>query len=367
LVIPAFGKYTLSGLESRTSRPSNSKVSLLMSQEYEPPVLVAPDSFKGTFRATEVAAAIGRGLEAAGLRPDLCPVADGGEGTLEALLTALGGETAGAAAHDPLGRPLTGGFALIEDGGTALVETAEASGLGRVAEAERDAWAASTYGTGELIAAAARTAAVVLVGVGGSATTDGGAGALEAIADAGGLGGAQLVVLCDVRTPWERCAEVFAPQKGADDELVARLAERLDALATTLPRDPRGVPMTGAAGGLAGGLWAVHGAVLEAGAPWVLDALDFNDRMRAARFVVTGEGRLDEQTLQGKVVGEIGTRTRQAGVPLHAVVGANALDRFGLRIIDLQMVEEATTLDEIEAAALRIGEQVLSDSGSPPV
>src|SRR3954452_19083549 len=181
----------------------------------ERPVLVAPDSFKGTFSAAKVAGAIGRGLERAGLMPpDLCPVADGGEGTLDALLTQLGGEYLAAEASDPLGRPVRAGFALVEDGGTAIVETAAASGLGLVAEEERDAWAASTRGTGELICAAVDAGAeVVLVAVGGSATTDGGAGALEAIEEHGGLRGARLVVLCDVRTPWERAPKVFAPQK----------------------------------------------------------------------------------------------------------------------------------------------------------
>src|SRR3954451_20914212 len=118
-----------------------------MSAIRERPVLVAPDSFKGTFRASQVAAAIGRGLERAGLMPpDLCPVADGGEGTLEVLLTALGGETAAAEVQDPLGGPVRAGFGLIEDGATAVVETAAAIGLHLVGEAERDAWAASTYG-----------------------------------------------------------------------------------------------------------------------------------------------------------------------------------------------------------------------------
>jgi glycerate 2-kinase len=323
----------------------------------ERPVLVAPDSFKGTLRAAEVAGAIGRGLERAGLMPpDLCPLADGGEGTMEALLLALGGETVAADVHDPLGRPLRAAFGLVEDGGTAVVEMASASGLGLVAEAERDAWAASTYGTGELICAAVDAgAAVVLVGVGGSATTDGGAGALEAIEEHGGLGGTRIVVLCDVRTPFERAPAVFGPQKGADAAMVARLERRLDELAERLPRDPRGVPMTGAAGGLSGGLWAAHGALLEPGAPWVLDALDFDARMRAARAVVTGEGKLDEQTLEGKLVGEIGTRTRQAGVPLHAIVGTDALDPFGKRIIDLQVVQVATNLAEIEAAGEKLG------------
>src|SRR5262245_41333257 len=163
-------------------------------------ILVAPDSFKGTFAAPAVAAAIGRGLERAGYPPpDLCPVADGGEGTMAALLTTLGGTTAGAEVSDPLGRPVRAGVALIEDGGTASVEGAEASGLGRVREAERDAEAASSRGTGELIVAAVEAGAqVVLVAAGGSATTDGGLGAVEAIADAGGLNGTRLVVLCDV-------------------------------------------------------------------------------------------------------------------------------------------------------------------------
>ena len=113
--------------------------------------------------------------------------------------------------------------------------------------------------------------------------------------------------------------------------------------------------MTGGAGGLSGGLWAACGATLEPGAPWVLDALDFDERMRASRAVVTGEGKLDEQTLQGKLVGEIGTRTRQAGVPLHAIVGRDALDAFGKRIIDLQLVQEATTIAELEAAGETLG------------
>ena len=116
--------------------------------------------------------------------------------------------------------------------------------------------------------------------------------------------------------------------------------------------------MTGGAGGLSGGLWAAHNATLEPGANFVLDALDFDFRMRASRAVVTGEGKLDEQTLQGKLVGEIGTRTRQAGVPLHAIVGTDALDGFGKRMIDLQVVTAATTLEEIEAAGEDLGRRL---------
>jgi glycerate kinase len=317
------------------------------------PVLVAPDGFKGTFRATEVAAAIGRGLEAAGLRPpDLCPVADGGHGTMEVLLTALGGETASAQVHDPLGRELEAAFALVEDGGTAVVEMARASGLALVAEDERDAEAASTAGTGELIVAAVEAGAeVVLVACGGSATTDGGVGAIEAIEDAGGLGGARIICLCDVRVPFERAAIVFGPQKGADAATVKRLTKRLEKIALELPRDPRGEPMTGCAGGLSGGLWAQYGAALEPGAAFVLRALDFDTRMRAARAVIVGEGRIDDQSLQGKIAGEIATRARQAGVPCFAIVGKSELDAFDARMLDLQRVVEATDLDAIAAAA----------------
>ena len=319
----------------------------------ERPVLVAPDGFKGTFRATEVASAIGRGLESAGLMPrDLCPVADGGHGTMEVLLTALGGETAAAPVHDPLGREVEAAFALSEGGGTAIVEMARASGLALLDPGELDPEAASTEGTGELILAAVETGAqVVLVACGGSATTDGGRGAIEAIDDGGGLRGARIVCLCDVRVPFERAAQVFGPQKGADPATVRRLTRRLNAYAAELPRDPRGAPMTGCAGGLSGGLWAQYAAALEPGAAFVLRALDFDERMRASRAVIVGEGRIDEQTLQGKIAGEIATRARQTGVPCFAIVGSNGLDAFGARMLDLQRVLEATDLDAIAAAA----------------
>ncbi|MCW2958558.1 MAG: glycerate kinase [Solirubrobacterales bacterium] len=330
-----------------------------MSRRVRRPCLVAPDSFKGTFTAAQVAAAIGRGLEAAGEPPpDLCPVADGGEGTLSVLLTALGGETGGARVTGPLGEPVHGGFALVEDGATAIVEVAGASGLGLVPDTQRgprSAWAASTRGTGELIVAAVRTGAqVVLVAAGGSATTDGGAGAIAAIEEAGGLHGVTLVVLCDVRTAFEDAARVFAPQKGADAETVQRLQLRLHAQADTLPRDPRGVPMSGAAGGLAGGLWAACGAHLQAGAPFVLDAVGYDARMRRAHAVILGEGRLDAQTLQGKILGEAATRARQAGVPCHAIVGQDALEPFGKRILDVHLVLEATSLATVEGAAKQL-------------
>ena len=313
------------------------------------PVLVSPDSFKGTFSARAVAEAIAEGLRSAGLEAEELPVADGGEGTMEVLMTALGGELRRQTVSDPLGRPVEAGFALLPDG-AAVVEMAQASGLSLVEESERDAWAASTRGTGELIAAAVEAGASrVIVTVGGSATTDGGAGALEALREAG-IHSVEMDVVCDVRVPFERAPSVYGPQKGADPATVERLERRLDELAATFPRDPRGVPGTGAAGGLSGGLWAALGAELVPGAPYVLDAIGFDALMRGSAFVVTGEGSLDEQTLQGKIVGEVATRCRQGGVTCHAIVGRNRLDPFGERIIDLASVTEATTLDELRRA-----------------
>ncbi len=326
-----------------------------------PRVLVAPDSFKGTFAAAQVADAIARGLERAGVVADRCPLADGGEGTRDALLAARGGRLVEAAVHDPLGRPLTASFALLgEDGRTAAVEMAAASGLPLLAADELDPWRADTYGTGELIAAALDAGArEMLVAAGGSATVDGGAGALRALAErAGGadpLAGARLVVLCDVTTPWERCAEVYGPQKGADAAMVARLAARLEQQAATLPRDPRGVPMSGAAGGLSGALWAACGAELAPGAPAVLDAAGFDARLRGAAAVICGEGRLDAQTGEGKLVGEVARRAREAGVPALALAGDCALDEPGWRALGLAGAASASTLAELEAAGERIG------------
>ncbi|MFL5839637.1 MAG: glycerate kinase [Thermoleophilaceae bacterium] len=311
-------------------------------------ILIAPDSFKGTLSAAEVAHALAEGIRAAGADAEEMPIGDGGEGTMDALLAALGGELRTAEVSDPLGRPVEAQFALLPDG-RGVVEMARASGLSLVPEEERDAWAASTYGTGELIVAAVEAGArEVLVTVGGSATTDGGAGALEALDEAGV--DPKLQVLCDVRTPFEQAPRVFGPQKGADAPLVERLERRLDTLAAVAPRDPRGVPMTGAAGGLSGGLYAYRGAKLVPGAAYVLDTIGFDARMHAARFVVTGEGRLDEQTRAGKAVGEVATRCRQAGVWCHAVVGKNDLDQFGIRLLDLASVTEAGTVAELRVA-----------------
>jgi glycerate kinase len=324
-------------------------------------ILVAPDSFKGTFTAAEVADAIASGLEEGGRQVDRCPLADGGEGTMDALAAAHGGQPVTVTARDPLGRERAATFMLA--GRDAFVDTAAASGLHLVAPQERDALAASTYGTGELIAAAVRAGArTVHLGVGGSATTDGGAGAIEALRDAGGLDGARLIVLCDVRTPYEDAARVFGPQKGAgpDDvrRLTRRLADRARSLHAESGRDPRGREMTGAAGGLSGGLWAAFDAELVPGAAFVLDAVGFDPRMRAARCVITGEGRLDEQSLVGKLVSEVATRARQGGVPCHVVCGTRELDAMGARVLDLERVLEATDAAQLRAAGRELAELI---------
>jgi len=315
-------------------------------------VLVAPDSFKGTFTATEVAAAIGAGVGDAGGDADLCPLADGGEGTLELLPAALGGERVRAAAHDPLRRPLQADFGLLGDGATALVEVAAASGLPLLGKDELDPERADTYGTGELIrAAAAAGAQTILLAAGGSATTDGGAGAIEAIHSGGGLGEARIEVLCDVRTRFEDAARVFAPQKGADAAAIERLSARLAELATSLPRDPRGVPMGGCAGGLSGGLMAAFDARLRPGADFVLEAVGFDRRLAAAERVVSGEGRLDEQSLEGKVVGAVAERCARAGRRLDLLVGRDALDPERAAAAGIASVVEAGTLERLREAA----------------
>lgn len=321
-------------------------------------ILLAPDSFKGTLRSCEVAEAVQSGLREGGWETDRCPAADGGEGTLEVLADALGGERIPAGVEDPLGRTVQAEILLTVDRlsrRVAVVESAQASGLCLLDPRERDAWSASTFGTGELLAAAVQAGAeLIYLGVGGSATTDGGGGALRALRRAGGLRRARLVVLCDVRSPFEAAPRLFGPQKGADAETVRRLERRLAGLARRAPRDPRGVPFTGAAGGLAGGLWSHLGAELVAGAPFVLDLLDFDRRMRSARAVVTGEGCLDEQSLAGKLVSEVATRARQNGVPCHAIVARRELDDFGLRLLDIQVVLEAGTPARLREAGRRM-------------
>jgi glycerate kinase len=325
-------------------------------------VVVAPDSFKGTFTAREVTEEIACGLRAGGIAGiRMCPVADGGEGTLDVLVGRLGGELREVEVRDPLGRRLKAVFGRSRDGRTAIVEAARAVGLELVGAGERDPEAASSAGVGDLIVAARDGGAgEIVIGLGGSATTDGGAGAIDAIAEAGGLRGVRLVVLCDVRTPFEQAAEVFGPQKGADPAAVRRLSERLNRLAGRLARDPRGLPMTGAAGGLSGGLWAQLDAELVGGASYVLDRLGFDRLLDGADAVITGEGRLDSQTAAGKAVAEVIDRARRAGVAVHAVVGTDALGREAAGELGLSSVREAGTRAELRAAGVELAGELRS-------
>jgi glycerate kinase len=342
-------------------RAPGSRNGLASPSQPDAAIVLAPGAFKGTLSATEVTDALLAGFEHVGVRADPCPLADGGDGTLDVLLGALGGERVAVGAHDALGRPIQAEIAVSADGETAIVETAVAIGLGRLAESERDPEATSSLGAGELIAAAAERASSVLVGIGGSATNDGGAGALEAIADAGGLGVARLTCLCDVWTPWERASATYGPQKGADAAAVERLAARLDSFAARLPRDPGGVAMTGAAGGLAGGLWAGLGAELMPGASYICNLVGFDGRARRAGAVVTGEGRLDETTLQGKIVAEVAGRCGRMSVPPHAVVGSDASTEALRAELGLASVTEAGDAAAIHAAAIAIARRHSAD------
>lgn len=311
-------------------------------------VLVAPDSFKGTFTSQQVTAAIATGLESS-FAVDGCPLADGGEGTMAVLLGALGGTTRTVEVRGPAGDEVAAELGLLDDGSTAIVEIAQASGLGLM-PAGADPEAATTYGAGELIAAAvADGARRILVTLGGSATSDGGSGALEALADHG-VTAVEIVALCDVTTPFEDAARVFGPQKGADPDAVGRLTARLHERAAALPRDPRGDPRTGAAGGLSGALWAALGAELVSGAAWVLDTVGFDERAARATAIVTGEGRLDEGSFAGKLVGEVTARGNAAGTPVHAVVGSIGLPEREQAARGLASVTAASTRDQLAAA-----------------
>lgn len=321
-----------------------------------PHLLIAPDAFKGTLSAGEVAEAIARGVRDGGLQAETCPVADGGEGTIDALRATLDLEPRESACHDPLGRPIVARWAWLAERRTALVEMCSASGLSLVAPDQRDAERASSAGTGELLLAAREAGAVeTVLAIGGTATSDGGHGALQAIERGGGLGEMRLTLACDVRIPFEAAAAVFGPQKGASPATVERLTARLHALATKLPRDPRGLPMTGAGGGIAGALWAVHGAALQGGAAFVLDALDFDRRLRGADAVVVGEGCLDGQTTHGKILGEIAARAGRK--PVHAIVGSLAEQP---RWEQLASIRLAGTAAELERAGSELATSLMA-------
>lgn len=283
-------------------------------------VLAAFDKFKGTASARDLARVVGHACWDLGVDCDEVALADGGEGTLEAL----GGATRSDVVTGPLGDPVSAEWRLHR--GTAVIEMARASGLTLVGGPEHnDAVAASTTGTGELIELALESGAKkIVVCLGGSATTDGGHGAVRAIHAPARLRRVEFVVACDVDTLFVDAAKVFAPQKGATAAQVrlleARLVRLVQLYKETHGIDVSGIPGSGAAGGLAGGLVAL-GARLVPGFDLVADELDLHDRMNDCDLVITGEGRLDVTSFEGKVVGGVAEMARELGKPVIAIVG----------------------------------------------
>lgn len=359
-------------------------------------VVVAPNAYKGTLTASQAAAAIARGVRE--VFPDAevleVPVADGGDGTVEALVSANHGEYLTAQVEGPLGDPVKATYGRF--GSTAVVEMAAASGLAVIPPARRDPRNASTFGFGELLAAARRPGVTeFLVGIGGSATNDGGAGMAQALGyrllDADGRdlprGGAALMrlerieregfqpwaekvqVACDVNNPLtgpHGASAVYGPQKGADPEAVHELDAALARLAAVIERDlgkqVADLPGAGAAGGAGAGLVAFLDAELVRGAPLIVTASGFDARLPGSDLVITGEGQADEQTAYGKAPGEIAQRAKAAGVPVLLIAGSKgpgweALSSIGVTSvvalteegIDLQMA-----LNEPEGMLTRV-------------
>lgn len=325
--------------------------------------VVIPDSFKGCLSSGEICDIIAREIRCRDPEARVCalPVADGGEGTVDAFLGALGGEKVAVPCRDPYGRPLTAHYGLFPDGKTAVIEMAAAAGLPLVGEDRRVA-DTTTYGVGQLIAhALKRGAERIILGLGGSATNDGGCGAAAALGveflDAEGkafvpVGGtlrriahirmdgllpalrqAEVIAMCDIDNPLcgeSGAAAVFAPQKGADAATVRVLDEGLAHLAAVIEEDLGrsllALPGGGAAGGFGAGSVAFLGARLQMGIEAVLDLTDFDRLAADAYLVITGEGRLDSQSLRGKVVVGVARRARALGVPVVALVGSSETD-----------------------------------------
>lgn len=289
-----------------------------------PHVVAAPDKFRGTASASHVAAAVEWAAHDAGWSCDRAPVADGGEGLLDALSEHLVGTRRTTRVRGPLGEPVDAEWLLA--GNTAVIEMARASGLMLAGGPEgNDPLDATTAGTGELIAAAVTAGARhVIVGLGGSATTDGGKGALDALRSSARLHGVELTVACDVTTTFVDAAEEFGPQKGASPAQVALLRRRLDRLAADYLAatgiDVTAIPGAGAAGGLAGAL-ATLGATLVPGFDLVADLIDLRERVAKADLVITGEGHLDEWSFRGKAVGGVVEVADEAGVDVLIVAG----------------------------------------------
>jgi glycerate kinase len=322
-------------------------------------VIVAPDSYKGSLSAVEVAAAMARGVRAAFPDADVVeiPIADGGEGTVDALVAATGGRVEERAVRGPLGEPVRARWGVLGSGDAAVVEMAAASGLPLVPPGRRDPRVTTTYGTGELLRAALDAGLRrVVVGIGGSATNDGGAGLARALGvrflDASGaelpdggaalarlervdvsgldprVASAEIVVACDVDNPLtgpRGASAVYGPQKGATPEVVRELDAALARYATVAReatgRDVAAVPGAGAAGGLGAGLLLFTPAALRPGIALVLETVAFDARVRGAALVLTGEGRTDAQTAMGKAPVGVAAAAKRHGVPVVCLSG----------------------------------------------
>jgi glycerate kinase len=355
-------------------------------------IVIAPNAFKGSLTAFEAAEAIAEGVRAAAPDADilLVPIADGGDGTVDALVAATGGERRTLRVRGPLGDPVDADYGLIAGGSTAVIEMAKAAGLALVPPGKRDPQITTTYGVGELLQHACDAGARhFIVGIGGSATNDGGAGMAQALGyhlldenghelAPGGLalkglarihvGGvhanwkeAQVDVACDVTNPLtgpSGASAVYGPQKGATPEMVAELDAALQHFAEVIRRDlgvdVEPLPGAGAAGGLGAGLVAFTGARLEPGAEMVMEALRLDERIAGAQLVITGEGRLDSQTARfGKGPAAVAKHARRAAIPVLALGGSIA-DEAELRLLfdGLEAtVLEPCTLDDAIAQA----------------
>jgi len=329
-------------------------------------ILIAPTSFKGSLFPTDAAEAIAEGLHAGFPEVELmrAPLADGGEGTLQLLRTTLDGRTKRVPVEDSLGRSTEASIALLPNG-VAFVEMAQAAGLMLLDEDERDPMRASSFGVGQLITAALDEGVrEIWVGLGGSATVDGGLGMLHALGvelcdrDGQALppGGRGLVKLASLEaSEWDRrlahvdlkalCdvdsvllgpqgTKLYMPQKGATEEQIPELSDGLarfaDCVARAGERDVRDVPGAGAAGGMGAAL-AFLGADLVSGSRFVMDALDVDRKLASCDLVVTGEGTIDDQTLQGKSIGALADRCRSFGRPLVALCGSHMVDSADLQ------------------------------------
>ena len=355
-------------------------------------ILIASDSFKESMTAPEAAEAMARGVRRAmpGADVDLCPMADGGEGTVEALIAATGGERRAARVTGPLGEQVEAAWGMLGDGRTAVIEMAQAAGLALVPKDRRDPTRTTTYGVGELIRRALDEGAEkIIIGIGGSATTDGGCGMGQALGveTTGGprpmtggalpnitaidtssrhrsLDHAEIVVACDVTNPLlgpDGAAAVFGPQKGAMPEQVEQLENGLRHLADLLPGIDADAPGMGAAGGLGFGLVAFCGAKLVRGIDLILDAVGFERRVRSADLVLTGEGRLDGQSIRGKTCIGVAQAADRAGVRTVALAGSLGPDAEATLRHGLHAYHALANDDVSPERAMREGPKLLEE------